>query len=96
MSSPKSRISRLLLLPALALVSSCGERERIQVAFPPAADIEAATEAKPVPTDEIASSQQAYDQYQASVEAWGDRLSAAGKRICRWAVTNGAKLDCPK
>jgi len=44
------------------------------------------------------TSQKAADDYSATVEGWGDRISAAGARICRWAVTTGDKLPftCPK
>jgi hypothetical protein len=51
---------------------------------PPADDLKAVTEAKPVPSDDIATSQKAADQYSADVESWGDRISAAGGRLCRW------------
>lgn len=65
--------------------------------LPPAADLQAASEVKPVPSDEIATSQKAADDYSASVEAWGDRVSAAGGRLCRWAERVGKKsLGCPK
>lgn len=59
-------------------------------------DLQAVTEAKPVPTDDIATSQSAYDQYQAEIEAWGDRISAAGGRICRWSKqVYKLSIDCP-
>jgi len=32
--------------------------------------------------------------YNAAVESWGDRVSAAGVRLCRWFNANGAKFDC--
>lgn len=66
------------------LASSCAEQGAIA---PPVADLSAAVEAKPQPTDDIATSQEAYDQYQALLEAWGDRLYSAGGRVCRWAQT---------
>lgn len=76
------------------LASSCAAPGAIP---PPAADLQAAVEPKPQPTDDIATSQQAYDQYQASLEAWGDRLYAAGGRLCRWsAKVYKVKLNCPK
>lgn len=60
-------------------------------------DLQAVTEKKPQPTDDIATSQQAYDQYQASLEAWGDRIYSAGGRLCRWSErTYKIKVGCPK
>lgn len=86
-----------LLLSAL-LVSACGERVVTLGAFPPAEDVKAVTEPKPVPTDAIATDPAAEAAYNAEVEGWGDRLLRAGGRICRHAVKNGMKLpfDCPK
>jgi hypothetical protein len=35
--------------------------------------------------------------YNASVEAWGDRVEAAGARLCRFFQRRGMKdLDCPE
>ena len=54
------------------------------------------TETKPVPTDEIATDPVAEASYNASVESWGDRLRAAGVRLCRFFDDTGMKgLDCP-
>jgi hypothetical protein len=59
--------------------------------------LKAATEPKPAPTDDIATSQAAADHFSASIEGWGDRVSAAGGRLCRWTErTYKLKLDCPK
>jgi hypothetical protein len=64
---------------------------------PPADDLKAVVEPKPVPSDEIAVSQKAADQYSADVEGWGDRISAAGGRLCRWSErTYKVKIGCPK
>jgi hypothetical protein len=65
--------------------------------FPPSADLEAAIAAKPVAPATIVSSAQAAADYDIAVETWGDGVSAAGARICRWAIANGAKLPfaCP-
>jgi hypothetical protein len=66
--------------------------------LPPADDLKAVTEAKPLPTDDIATSQKAADDFSASIEAWGDRISAAGARICRYVERSHGKLPfrCPK
>jgi hypothetical protein len=92
------RAPAILLLPLTLLVSACGERVVTLGAFPPAEDVKALTEPKPVPTDAIATDPVAEAQYNAEVEGWGDRLYRAGGRVCRHAVANGMKLpfDCPK
>lgn len=85
----------MLLASALA-VSGCGGQERIQIAYPPAADLKAATEAKPAPGDDIVTSAQAAADYDAAIESWGERVSRAGARLCRWAVAMGMKgVECP-
>ncbi|WP_157081354.1 hypothetical protein [Sphingomonas koreensis] len=33
--------------------------------------------------------------YNASVESWGDRLHAAGGRLCRYFRDIGMKIECP-
>jgi hypothetical protein len=59
--------------------------------------LRAVTESKPEPTMDILTSAKAEADYNAATEAWGDRLLAAGARICRWSVDVGAKLPfvCP-
>lgn len=54
-------------------------------------------EAKPLAPPEIVTSAQAAAAYDVAVESWGERVSRAGGRICRWAVESGAKLpfSCP-
>jgi hypothetical protein len=76
------------------LVSACATSGAIP---PPAADLKAAVEAKPVPGDDIATSDQANADYSAAVEGWGDRLYSAGGRLCRWSEkTYKVKIGCPK
>lgn len=75
------------------LASACTTRDAIH---PPVADLAAAVEPKPVPSDDIATSQKAADDYSASVEGWGDRVSAAGGRLCRWSErVYKVKVGCP-
>ncbi|MFN3991266.1 MAG: hypothetical protein ACK4IS_13540 [Erythrobacter sp.] len=50
-------------------------------------------EAKPAPTPDIVTDAKASERYNAEVESWGDRLSAAGRRVCRWMQDNGAAFD---
>jgi hypothetical protein len=61
---------------------------------PPAADIEALTAPKPLPKGDIVNNDTAAALHSEAIEAWGDGLSAAGKRVCRWFVEAGAKVDC--
>jgi hypothetical protein len=83
-----------LCAPSLLLLSGCQTPESIH---PPVADLQAAVEPKPVPSDDIATSQKAADDFSASIEAWGDRISAAGGRICRWSErVYKVKVGCPK
>lgn len=55
------------------------------------------TEAKPVPSAAIVTDPVAEAHYNAQVESWGDRLRAAGGRLCRFFDKTGmAGLDfCP-
>lgn len=94
MSLPHSPISRSLLPVALLLASACTTPGAIH---PPADDLKAVVEPKPVPGDDIATSQKAADDFSASLEGWGDRISAAGGRICRWSErVYKVKIGCPK
>ncbi len=94
MQSPRNLISLSLPLAGLCLASACGKPGSIA---PPANDLLAVVEAKPIPTAEIATSQLAADLHSAEIESWGDRISAAGGRLCRWTErTHKVKLDCPK
>jgi hypothetical protein len=78
----------------LLLASGCTTSGAIH---PPVADLKAAVEAKPVPTDDIATSDQANADYSAALEAWGERLYDAGGRLCRWSErTYKVKVGCPK
>ena len=83
-----------LVLPALLLaVSACAAPRS---SFPPLADLQAVTERKPPPTADIATSDRANADYSAKVEIWGDRVGAAGGRLCRYFAALGMKVDCPK
>ncbi|WP_374534413.1 hypothetical protein [Phenylobacterium sp.] len=93
-SSPRLMRS-LALAGCAALACSCASREPQLTAYPPSADLK--VEAKPVLAPEALTSDNALAEYDAAVEAWGERGWAAVARICRWAVTNGAQLPfkCP-
>ena len=87
---------RLILAPTMLLalwgVSGCGEPVPVQ-SFPRVADLR--VEPKPVPGPEIVTSAQASAQYDAAVEAWGERGWLSVGRLCRWARDNGMTVDCP-
>ncbi len=91
--------SRLLLKAGLCLTlisgsTACGYGK--SVGFPSRADVSAVTEHKPVPTDDIVTDPKASALYNASVESWGDRVSAAGRRLCRFFKARGMAVDCPE
>ena len=93
MRLPHNPISRSLPLLALLAASGCASSVEIP---PPVADLKAVTEAKPVPGNDIVTSQKAADDYSAAVEGWGDRISAAGGRLCRWTErTYKVHVGCP-
>ena len=93
LSTPRRLVRRSILLPALLLASGC----TTLAGTPPLADLAAVTEAKPVPTDAIATDPVAEAHYNAALEAWGDRLYSAGGRLCRFFDTQGVTgMDCPK
>lgn len=49
-----------------------------------------------MPGDEIATDPAAEAHYNAAVESWGERLSSAGGRLCRFFARTGMKrLRCP-
>jgi len=98
MRSTPSRMRLPLLLLFASAANACGGREHLTLSYPPSADLSAVVEPKPIATPDIVTSDQAAADYSASVEAWGDRVSAAGGRICRWVVETGGKLpfQCPK
>lgn len=83
-----------LALP-LSLLTANGCAVPMQ-SSPPPADLRAVTEPKPVPGPDIVTSDRAAAQYSADVESWGDRVSAAGARLCRYFAALGMKVDCPK
>lgn len=76
----------------LLLLAACSPRP--QVGTPPIADIETATEAKPRPTAAILTDPAADARYNSAVEAWGDRVRAAGVRLCRFYRDVGVKVEC--
>lgn len=97
MSFRRQWMKSLALLAVLSVVSGCANRVTIRPIFPPAADVQALQESKPRPTPDILTSSQAEAQYNADIEAWGERLSSSGRRLCMWLKSQGAKdLSCKK
>jgi len=87
--------ARLFLGVASAtLITACAPTVQSVPIFPPAQDVEAATEAKPVPPLDIVTSARAAAEYNAAVETWGMRVQSAGVRVCKWLKERGASYDC--
>lgn len=68
--------------------------DRIQPAFPAAADVEASQEAKPRPSAAIVTDPVARAQHDAAIEGWGDRVSDAAVRMCRQMNALGGNFAC--
>ena len=86
-------MKRAILALAL-LCASCGEHPA--VGLPPAADVAAVVEKKPAPTEAILTDPNASSRYNKAIETWGDRISTAGGRLCRYFKRLGMKADCPE
>jgi hypothetical protein len=80
MRSMLLRAVRFLLPLKLLLASACAGSG----GHPPLADLQALTEPKPIPGDDIASDPHAEAHYNAAIESWGDRLHSAWQRLCRF------------
>lgn len=87
----KPQTASLVLLGLLWLVSGCAHEVPVQ-RFPNSADL--ASEAKPVLDPGALTSDKALNDYDAAIEAWGQRGWLAVKRICLWAKDLGDK-DAP-
>ncbi|GGC05482.1 hypothetical protein GCM10011494_25080 [Novosphingobium endophyticum] len=79
----------LAALPALIGCKSAHD-------FPPRADVQAVTEAKPMPPASILTDPGASDEYNAQLENWGERVRSAGVRLCRHFQGEGMQIDCPE
>ncbi|MCW2763400.1 MAG: hypothetical protein JWR85_3601 [Marmoricola sp.] len=97
MQFPPRLIPPLTMFACSLAVSACGPGVVLKPLSPPSADLKAITEPKPVPSDDIVTSAQAAAAYDIAIEGWGDRLSAAGGRLCRWVKANAGDVpfDCP-
>ncbi|RDC59805.1 hypothetical protein HME9302_00026 [Alteripontixanthobacter maritimus] len=67
-----------LVLPLLASVCA----PPVSTPPPPVADVVAVTEAKPLPSVEAVTDAKAKARDDAAIEAWGERIQAAGVNLC--------------
>jgi hypothetical protein len=90
----RATLQNLTIIAPAFLLLACATSGSIP---PPADDLKAVVEPKPVPSEDIATSDQANADYSAAVEGWGDRISSAGGRLCRWSErVYKIKIGCPK
>lgn len=79
-----------LVLPVFALtVSGCETLGSTQRAFPNASEL--AEERKPVLPIEALTSGKVAEDYNATLEGWGERGWARVGQLCRWAKRMGMK-----
>ena len=65
--------------------------------YPDIKDVTAVTEEKPQPGVDILTDPAANDRYNSDLEGWGDRLHAAGLRLCRFYQRTGMpNVDCDR
>lgn len=84
--------SRLCVAGALLLVSAC----KTPGIYPPRQDLIEVTEKKPTPGADILTDPAAGDRYDSAIEGWGDRVRAAGMRLCRFYGRTGMKVLCER
>lgn len=80
-----------IALVALSFLIGCKSTQD----FPPRAELQAVTETKPIPPASILTDTTASDRYNAQLEAWGERVQAAGVRLCRYFKSKGMQVACP-
>lgn len=80
----------LLVIPAFMTINACTTTG----SHPPRADIQAITEAKPIPPPEILTDPVASDRHNNAIESWGERLHSAGLRLCRYYKRTGVDVSC--
>lgn len=97
MRFPKFLTLSLVLCGSALVVTGCEPKERLKPIYPRSADLQAIVEPAPIAPPEIVTSDAADELYRAKRDSWADRISAAGGRICRWAVRSGAifNFNCP-
>ena len=83
----------LLLVSALALVSSCGDKPRPQVRLSPPADLLTRAD-EPEMTLESLTSEEAYERQRDAKIEWGRENAAIVDRACWWLVDAGVTITC--
>lgn len=78
---------------SLLFLSACKTAESGPLP-PPVADLQAIVEQKPKPPKAILTDPDANDRYNESVEAWGDRIRAAGVKLCSFYENTGMAVNC--
>ena len=86
------KMMKLTLLVPLLLASGCS-KQALQL-HPPAIDVEATTESKPIPSVEAVTDATAKARDDEAIESWGERVQAAGVRVCNWLNENGGEFEC--
>ena len=85
------KILRAAAVAGLVFLAGCKSAHD----FPPRPDVNAVTETKPVPPTTILTDPTTSDRYNAELENWGERVQAAGVRLCRYFKEQGMEVDCP-
>lgn len=88
------RSIHLFALPVIALCLTGAACKTTEVGFPDEKDVVASVAPKPKPGADILTPG-GNANYNAAVEGWGDGVSRAAGRMCRFFATRGMKVDCP-
>lgn len=81
----------MMITIAPLMLTACATKP---VAYPPRSDVATLVEKKPRPTAAILTDPAASDKHNSAVEAWGDRLSSAGRRLCAYFKATGMDVEC--
>lgn len=92
MKSRKPRNLFPLLLLSLLAVSACSTPDTGLQTYPPFVEMRAPE--KPAPSIDILTSARAEAEHNVRIESWGDGMRLQIIRVCNWAKTRGADIDC--
>lgn len=84
-------IRTISILAIVATLAACATKPS---PLPPRADVIALIEVKPKPPVAILTDPAASDRHNNAIEAYADRLSSAGKRLCAYFAATGMDVDC--
>lgn len=91
-----SLVPAIILVFALVMILTACATKPVAV-YPPRTDVADVITPKPKPSADILVDPAASDRHNKNVESWGDKLHAAGTRLCRYFDSIGMPdLDCPK